>query len=105
MADRARNYIKNNADYKLYSFKDSLAVCFNYKDYDPVDLCNKLYEKNKLMIGHGCFQQQRFIRLVLVNSENNYDDLKHFFEVIEDFAEKFKDIIKRYNKKNYTLVN
>ncbi len=104
LADRARNYIKNNVDYTLYSFKDSLAVCFNYKDFDPVDLCNKLYEENKLMIGHGCFNQQHFVRLVLVNSENNYDDLKRFFEVIEDFAEKFKDSIKRYNNKNHTLV-
>lgn len=100
LADKARSYININPDYKLYSFEDSLSVCFNYKDFDPVDLCNKLYEKNRLMIGYGCFHQKRFIRLVLVNSENTYDDLKRFFEVLESFVEEYKGIIKRKNNKN-----
>ena len=61
LADKARTYINNNPDYKLYSFEDSLTVCFNYKDFDPVDLCNKLYEKNRLMEGYGCFHPKRLI--------------------------------------------
>ena len=64
------------------------------------DYISKLYEKNTLMIGYGCFHQKRFIRLVLVNSENTYDDLKSFFEVLESFVEEYKGIIKRKNNKN-----
>ena len=51
LADEARNYLKANSNYIIYSFEDSLSVCFNYKNFDPVDLCSKLYENNKLWLG------------------------------------------------------
>ena len=70
VADTARNYVKENEDYTLYSFDDSLSICFNYKDFDPVDLCTKLYQHNKLMIGFGYFLKQGFVRLVTINGEN-----------------------------------
>lgn len=97
LADKARRYIKSNPDYKLYSFEDSLSVCFNYKDFDPQDLCNKLYESNTLMVGFGDFHDKRFIRLVTVNSENSYNDLTNFFTVLEEFAFKNIDRLKRCN--------
>ena len=95
LADKARNYIVNNPDYTLYSFEKSLAICFNYKDFDPEDLCNKLYENNKLMIGFGHFHEKKFIRLVTINAENKHKDLMYFFKVLEEFAFKNQDIIKR----------
>ena len=39
LADAARDYIKKNSNYKLYSFEESLSVCFTYKDFDSEDLC------------------------------------------------------------------
>ena len=96
LADKARNYIINNPDYTLYSFKNSLSVCFNYKDFDPEDLCNKLYEKNKLMVGFGHFHKKRFIRLVTINGENTHNDLTRFFNILEEFAVTNQDIIKKY---------
>ena len=95
LADAARNYVKTNVDYKLYSFSDSLSICFNYKDFDPEDLCKRLYESNILMVGFGDFQGQRFIRLVIVNCENSLSDLMHFFKVFESFSNKNKHLIKR----------
>jgi len=95
LADVARNYVKSNIDYTLYSFKDSLSVCFNYKDFDPEDLCTKLYESNSLMVGFGNFQNQKFVRLVVVNCENSYDNLMQFFTVLEDFAKQNKDLLKK----------
>ncbi|MBQ0740317.1 cysteine synthase, partial [Aquimarina celericrescens] len=56
LADTARNYVVNHPDYKLYSYRDSISVCFNYKNIDPKDLCNSLYEDGKLMVGYGEFQ-------------------------------------------------
>ena len=96
LADKARKYILNNADYTLYSFENSLSICFNYKDFDAEDLCNKLYENNKLMIGFGHFKEKKFIRLVIVNGENNHEDLMHFFKVLESFAVENQDVIKKY---------
>ncbi|MBL4663834.1 MAG: aminotransferase class V-fold PLP-dependent enzyme, partial [Flavobacteriaceae bacterium] len=32
LADTARNYVANHPDYTLYSFENSISVCFNYKN-------------------------------------------------------------------------
>jgi glutamate/tyrosine decarboxylase-like PLP-dependent enzyme len=95
LADIAREYVKSNMNYKLYSFEDSLSVCFNYKDFDPEDLCTKLYENNALMVGFGTFQNNIFIRMVLVNYENSPDDLTQFFKKLENFAHKNSHLIKK----------
>ena len=95
LADIAREYVKSNINYKLYSFEDSLSVCFNYKDFDPEDLCTKLYENNALMVGFGTFQNNIFIRLVLVNYENSPNDLIQFFKTLENFANKNAHLIKK----------
>jgi sulfinoalanine decarboxylase len=95
LSDTARKYVNSNSDYTLYSFKDSLSVCFNYKDFDPEDLCTKLYECNTLMVGFGHFHDNGFVRLVTINGENTHEDLKHFFNVLEKFANENADSIKR----------
>ena len=95
LADIAYNYVKNNSDYTLYSFEDSLAICFNYKDFDPIDLCKKLYEKNKLMVGFGSFHNNTFIRLVTINGENSKKEILNFFNVLEDFAKINSSLLKR----------
>ena len=56
LAEEARKYIRSNKDYTLHSFENSLSICFNYKDYDPRDLCTKLYKYSKIMVGFGQFQ-------------------------------------------------
>jgi sulfinoalanine decarboxylase/sulfinoalanine decarboxylase/aspartate 1-decarboxylase len=95
LAKFSRSYVKNNSNYTLYSFEDSLSVCFNYKDFEPVDLCTKLYEKNKLMVGFGSFHENDFVRLVIINGENSEADILNFFKVLEEFAEQNSDFIKR----------
>ena len=87
LANIARNYVKNHADYTLYSYDDSLSICFNYKNFDPIDLCTQLYNKNKLMVGYGNHKENNFVRLVTINRENSEEDILNFFKVIEDFAE------------------
>ena len=86
---------KSNIDYTLYSFKDSLSVCFNYKDFEPEDLCTKLYESNSLMVGFGSFQNKKFVRLVVVNCENSYDNLMQFFKILEEFTKQNQDLLKK----------
>jgi sulfinoalanine decarboxylase len=95
LADTARNYVKDNEDYTLYSFDDSLSICFNYKDFDPVDLCTKLYQHNKLMIGFGYFLKQGFVRLVTINGENTHENILNFFKVLEEFVRDNPELIKK----------
>jgi len=95
LADTARNYVKDNEDYTLYSFDDSLSICFNYKNFEPEDLCTKLYQHNKLMVGFGYFHQQGFVRLVTINGENTNEDILNFFNVLEDFVSQNSTLIKR----------
>ena len=95
LADIARNYVEGNEDYTLYSFNDSLSVCFNYKDFEPEDLCTKLYQHNKLMVGFGYFHKQGFVRLVTINGENTNENILNFFNVLESFVSQNPAIIKR----------
>ncbi len=97
LAQYAREYVENNDDYKLYSFDNSLSICFNYKDYDPVNLCTKLYEHNQIMVGFGYFNNDCFIRLVTINSENTKQDIQLFFKKLEDFCHLRNDQIKKIN--------
>ena len=88
LSDIARNYIRNNSDYKLYSYDDSLSVCFNYKDFDAIELCTQLYNNNKLMVGYGEHKGETFVRLVTINRENTQKDIFSFFKILEDFSNK-----------------
>ncbi len=86
LADIARDYIKDNKDYTLYSFDDSISVCFNYKNIPAKTLCTLLYEHSALMVGFGTFGDNEFVRLVTINTTLKEDDILNFFKVIEDFA-------------------
>ncbi len=86
LADCAREYIMSNPDYTLYSYDDSISVCFNYKDIPARTLCTALYEKSAMMVGYGSFQEDEFIRFVTINAQNSKQDILDFFKVLEEFA-------------------
>ena len=98
LANVARNYVRNNTDYTLYSFDDSLSICFNYKDFEPKDLCTKLYANTKLMVGFGSFHNNTFIRLVTINGENSKQNILNFFVILEGFVAKNSSSLKRREK-------
>ena len=86
LANVALDYIRNNPDYTLYSFDDSISVCFNYKDVDPIALCTALYEQQETVVGFGSFKEDTFIRFVTINATNAKDDILNFFKVLEGFV-------------------
>jgi glutamate/tyrosine decarboxylase-like PLP-dependent enzyme len=86
MADIARTYIKNHKDYTLYSFDDSISVCFNYKGIPANKLCTALYENSELMVGFGKFDNQEFVRMVTINTLLEKEDILAFFEALEAFV-------------------
>jgi sulfinoalanine decarboxylase len=88
LADIARSYVANHPDYTLYSSKDSISICFNYKDIDPKTLCTLLYEHQITVVGFGDFNKDTFVRLVTINATNTEEDILNFFKVLERFVEK-----------------
>jgi len=86
LADVAREYIRNHSDYTLYSFDNSVAVCFNYKNISPQKLCTLLYENSEIMVGYGTFDSTDFIRFVTINSGNSKEDILNFFNALEAFV-------------------
>ncbi len=92
LADVARKYVSSHPDYTLYSYEDSVSICFNYKDLDPVALCTALYEHQVTVVGFGSFKKDTFIRLVTINANNSQDDILHFFKTLEAFAAKNPDL-------------
>jgi glutamate/tyrosine decarboxylase-like PLP-dependent enzyme len=87
LANYALDYVRNHPDYTVYSYENSVNICFNYKDVDPKVLCNSLYEKGELMVGYGQFNGDTFVRLVAVNANNTKEDIDRFFEKMEAFVE------------------
>jgi sulfinoalanine decarboxylase/sulfinoalanine decarboxylase/aspartate 1-decarboxylase len=87
LADVAREYVSNNPDYTLYSFEDSISICFNYKGIDPIALCTKLYEEQVTVVGFGKFNEDTFVRLVTINAVNSKEDVLNFFKVMEAYVE------------------
>ena len=94
LARIALDYIRNNSDYKLYSFDDSISICFNYKNIDPTALCTALYEEQITVVGFGSFDNETFIRLVTINANNKKVDILNFFKVLEAFVEKTPNLTK-----------
>lgn len=86
LADIARQYIRSHSDYTLYSFDDSISVCFNYKDISAKTLCTKLYEHSQLMVGYGTFRGDTFVRLVTINTQVDDNDILSFFKILENFV-------------------
>lgn len=94
LANAAREYVRNNSDYTLYSYDDSISICFNYKNIDPTALCTALYESQVTVVGFGAFKDETFIRLVTINANNEKVDILNFFKAMEEFVENTPDLIK-----------
>ena len=90
LADIARDYIRSNPDYTLYSYDDSIGVCFNYKGLSAQSICNGLYFKSELMVGYGSFNGDEFIRFVTINAQNTKQDILNFFQTLEAFAKEME---------------
>ena len=88
LAEVARNYIKSNPDYTLYSFDDSISICYNYKGIPAQELCTSLYQNAEAMVGFGIFRETEFVRLVTINAGNDDKDIINFFKTCEDFVAK-----------------
>ena len=86
LADVARNYIKQHEKYTLYSFDNSISICFNYDGISAQDLCTLLYEHSELMVGYGTFNDTEFVRLVTINTSLKEEDMIAFFTTIEQFV-------------------
>jgi sulfinoalanine decarboxylase/sulfinoalanine decarboxylase/aspartate 1-decarboxylase len=94
LANVALEYIRNNPDYTLYSFDDSISVCFNYKNIEPMALCTALYEHQITVVGFGSFEEVTFVRLVTINANNEKQDILNFFKVLEAFVAKTSSLPK-----------
>lgn len=92
LAEVARQYVQGNSDYTVYSYPDSVSICFNYRNIDPSALCTALYEHQITVVGFGAFNEDTFIRLVTVNANNEKADIMHFFRVLEDFVVKHPEL-------------
>lgn len=86
LAAIARNYVKNNPDYTLYSYEESISICFNYKSIPARSICTHLYEQSELLVGYGIFREDEFIRLVTINAQNDDAAILCFFKTLESFV-------------------
>lgn len=86
LANTAREYVRNNPDYTLYSYDETISICFNYKGIPARDICTLLYEHSELLVGYGTFKDDEFIRLVTINAQNEHQDILNFFTILEQFV-------------------
>ncbi len=88
LASYARDYIRSHKDYTLCHDTPSINVCFNYKHIPAPHLCNSLYEASELMVGYGSFRGNEFVRMSIVNPNNEEQDILDFFHRLERHAER-----------------
>ncbi|MGB0850558.1 MAG: pyridoxal phosphate-dependent decarboxylase family protein [Bacteroidia bacterium] len=86
LSNVALDYVTNHPDYTVYSYPDSVSICFNYKDITAKAICTSLYEKGTAMVGYGQFDGEEFVRLVTINATNTKEDILHFFKTLEEGA-------------------
>ncbi|MFT4680166.1 MAG: sulfinoalanine decarboxylase [Flavobacteriales bacterium] len=94
LADVAREYVRSNPDYTLFSFDDSISICFNFRNIDPMALCTALYEHQVTVVGFGSFNDITFVRLVTINANNEKQDILNFFKILEEFVDNTPDLLK-----------
>ncbi len=87
LAQTALAYVQQHPDYQVYSYDDSISVCFNYKGIPADQLCTALYENAALMVGFGTFGEDTFVRLVTINAGNEKQNILDFFTIMEAFVE------------------
>ena len=87
LAKVALDYCKTHPDYSVYSYDNSVSVCFNFKGIDARKLCTHLYENAMAMVGYGKFNGDEFVRLVTINARNTEKEIIHFFKTLEKGAE------------------
>jgi len=97
LANLALEYIRKNPDYTLYSYDESISVCFNYKGIPARNLCTALYEESELLVGYGSFGDDEFIRLVTINAQNKDADILNFFKTLESFVENHAAVLEEVN--------
>ena len=97
LADLALEYIRKNPDYTLYSYDESISICFNYKGIPARKLCTALYEESELLVGYGSFNGNEFIRLVTINAQNTEADILNFFQTLENFVENHSAVLEEMN--------
>ncbi|MDC0637650.1 MAG: aminotransferase class V-fold PLP-dependent enzyme [Flavobacteriaceae bacterium] len=86
LGETARDYIRAHKDYTLYSFEDSISICFNYRNIPARALCTALYEQEELLVGYGSFGTDEFVRFVTINAQNSHQDILDFFAKLERFV-------------------
>jgi sulfinoalanine decarboxylase len=94
LATVALNYLSSNPDYRIYSYDESVSICFNYKNIDPTALCTALYENQITVVGFGAFKNETFVRLLTINANNDEEDILNFFRVLEEFVDKNPELKK-----------
>ncbi len=100
LADIARRYVRASDDYTLYSFDDSISVCFNYKGIPTRTLCTALYEESELLVGYGSFNGEEFVRLVTINAQNDKEDIINFFQKLEAFVADYPELLETHKELN-----
>jgi sulfinoalanine decarboxylase/sulfinoalanine decarboxylase/aspartate 1-decarboxylase len=86
LAQEVRKYCIDHPDYSVIGPSTSTSICFQYKNLNAQDLCRKLHEDGKVMVSHGRFKGQDFVRMVTINSNLSETDVLSIFEHIEEYA-------------------
>ncbi|MFT5765592.1 MAG: glutamate/tyrosine decarboxylase-like PLP-dependent enzyme [Saprospiraceae bacterium] len=102
LADTARAYIRDHKDYTLYSYDESISICFNYKGISAREICTLLYEDSELLVGYGSFKGNEFIRLVTINAQNSHEDIINFFRILEKFVKENKERFRNANQVSHS---
>ncbi len=86
LRDEIVSMIKSDPAFELIIEPASLNVCFQYRGVASDRICSALDKKGFGKVGHGTFNRQHFIRMVIVNADLVPKDLEDFLSGIKVIA-------------------
>jgi len=86
LAKHAADIVRNDPDMTLSKEPESVTVCFELTGKGSDDLCQKLREDQRVVVGFAIVEGRRVVRLACVNADCTEADIDAFFEHIRQVA-------------------
>lgn len=86
LANHAADTVRNDPDMTLTKDPESVTVCFELTGKGSDDLCQKLREDERVIVGFAHVEGRRVVRLACVNADSSFEDIDTFFNHIREVA-------------------
>ncbi|MEO0511935.1 MAG: pyridoxal-dependent decarboxylase [Planctomycetota bacterium] len=86
LAQHAAATVEADAGMTLVKRPESVTVCFKVEGITPQELCERMRQEERALVGYAIVDGEPVVRLACVNAENTLEDLDRFFDHVREVA-------------------